>query len=155
MSVVSSQVDGTTKVMVDVPEPTQAPSAQPRKGPGRPKGSGKLFPALRAEAGTGTEIQWADHSDEHIEIMQAEIAWSVEHMLGIPRGLVAASFVERGRETIRRCYPRLVKSALHRALDVNPSILVTIPDWARKRLQQTVRLCDLIETMMIDANTTG
>lgn len=97
---------------------------------------------------------WADHGNEHMAILKSETAWCLEHMFGIPRGLVSLSFLERARQTIELHYPKLRKSAVHVAADdADKKFFVQIPDWSKKRFDQIIRLCDLLETMTFDGHT--
>lgn len=96
---------------------------------------------------------WADHGSENMVILKAEIPWCLEHMFGIPRGLIAQSFLEQAKRTIELHYPKLRKSAVHVAADdMDKKFFVHIPDWSKKRFEQIIRLCDLLETMTFDGH---
>lgn len=97
---------------------------------------------------------WVKHTDVHMPIMEAEIPWAVEDMFGIPRGLVSKEFVDAARATVKRHYPLFNRSLLHDLLTPSKNsrcgMFVTVPDWAKKRVDRAVRLYDVMETMTAD-----
>lgn len=101
----------------------------------------------------GPKDEWADYSDVTLTIMTTEIVYAMEHMLGMSRGLVRQSFLGQAKKVLDKYYPKLRKSAIHKAVvqedGFSPS-LAAVPVACRHRIGQIVRLCDLIETMVID-----
>lgn len=99
---------------------------------------------------------WADHGGEKLVILKSEIPWALKHMFGIPPGLISHAFLEKAKRTIELHYPKLRKSAVHVAMDhESTKFFVQVPDWAKKRFDQIIRLCDLLETMTFDGDSSG
>jgi len=104
--------------------------------------------ALASVALASVPSSWFDHSSKNREIMEAEIAWAMEDLLGMPRGLVRGSFLDRARATIREHYPRLRKSSLRQAFESSKAPISFIPVHLRQNFERRLRLLDLIETMV-------
>lgn len=143
-------------------KPPSAKRSKAKRGRGQPPTKPAVTQRPADEPGRATTqptSDWADHSNEHLPILQAEIPWALEDAFGIPRGLVSANFLEQAKKTLSRHYPRLRKSAVHRAMERTvadlPAFFVHVPDWAKKRFDRTIRLCDLLETMVHDGNADG
>lgn len=147
-------------------ESTQVMDTPPPKKKGWPKGkkrgprkarlpdpaigeptSGRPRTAEKPDLSSG---EWVDHGAVHIQIIESEIPWALEHMFGIPRGLVRKDFKDRAKAVLNKRYPRLRKSAIHIASEMEDSFFVALPDWAKKNFDRTIRLCDLIETVVFD-----
>lgn len=94
--------------------------------------------------------EWVDHGAVHIQLIESEIAWALEHMFGIPRGLVRKEFADRAKKVLHDRYPMLRKSAIHAAAEADDSFFVAIPNSSIRNFDRTIRLCDLIETVMFD-----
>lgn len=141
---------GSIPAVVEEPKKTPVRKRHKKAKVKRPVGRPRIHPV---------PPPWADHGGEHLQIMLSEIPWVLEDMFGIPRGLVSQAFLERARAVIGRHYPKLQKSAIHRAIegdkDAVKPFFVQIPDWAKKRFDRSLRFCDLIETMMADGNASG
>lgn len=151
--------------MDEVAQTTQKrPVGRPRKHPAddgskrsvdrtpkKPNPETEASPTVETTAEPTTQ-EWADWSKEHIDILLVEIPPALQEMFDIPRGLTSKKFLDRARETIRRHYPKFCKSAVHITAEKMP-FFVHIPDWARKRFDRTIRLCDLMETMIADGDS--
>lgn len=109
--------------------------------PGRPR---------TAEMPDLSSGEWVDHGAVHIQIIESEIPWALEYMFDIPRGLVRKEFMDRAKKVLHKRYPRLRKSAIHAAAEANDSFFVAIPNSSIRNFDRTIRLCDLIETVMFD-----
>jgi hypothetical protein len=141
------------RVVATVTDPPVEPAARDVPEPMPTTMSVEPTPPEEPEAETPTN-GWVTHADVHMPIMEAEIAWAVEDMFGIPRGLVSKEFVDAARATVKRHYPLFNRSLLHDLLTLGKNsrcgMFVAVPDWAKKRVDRAVRLCDLMETMVAD-----
>ncbi len=128
----------------------------------RPKGRGKPprvipDPAAMAELQSKPKVDngWVDHSNVTLTVMKAEIPWAVSKMMNVSRGLTRQRFIEKAKKTLDIYYPQLRKSAAHvmftpeKGKAAGP-VFVEIPVPCKLQIEQVIRFCDLIETMVTD-----
>ena len=149
-------VESEPSVEVAPPKKSGWPKGK-KRGPRVPS-QDETDPSLDREPGRPPAAQmpdlssgeWVDHGAVHIQLIESEIPWALEHMFGIPRGLVRKEFMDRAKQVLRKRYPRFRKSAIHAAAEADDSFFVAIPNSAIRNFDRTIRLCDLIETVMFD-----